>query len=235
MQGYYLIGGLFALLSSLVSKRLKKKFDKYSHLELRNGLSGIEIAQKMLRDHDIHDVRVVSVEGVLTDHYNPRNKTVNLSRAVHQGRNAAAAAVSAHEVGHAIQHARAYRWLTMRSRLVPMVNISSKFSQWVIMGGFALMASNQMGEMVLLGGIVLFGIGTLFSLVTLPVEYDASNRALVWMKEEHIVTEEEYSGAKDALKCAARTYLVAALGSLATLGYYIMKFMQARNRRQQQY
>ena len=226
--GYYIIVGLIALISGLVSSRLKKKFKHYSKLHLKNGMSGAEIAEKMLADNGITDVQVVSVKGMLTDHYNPRNKTVNLSEGVYNQRNAAAAAVSAHEVGHAIQHATAYSWLTMRSQLVPVVNIASKMSQWVIIGGIALMATTAIGDTVAIVGLAMYGMGTLFSFVTLPVEYDASNRALAWLKDEQMVTTDEYAGAKDALKWAARTYVVAAVGSLATLLYFALQVFGSR-------
>ncbi len=226
---YYIVIGVFTLVSWLISNTLKRKFKKYSKLHLRNGMSGAEIAEKMLRDHGISDVRVISTPGMLTDHYNPKNKTVNLSEGVYNERNAAAAAVAAHEVGHAVQHARAYKWLEMRSSLVPMVNISSQFSQYLIMGGLILGATSSMGYWVLAFGVVLMAMGTLFSFITLPVEYDASNRALAWLENKHIVTREELAGSKDALKWAARTYLVAALGSLAMLAYWVLRLM-ANNR-----
>jgi Zn-dependent membrane protease YugP len=226
--GYYIIAGAIALISSYVSSKLRKKFAHYSKVELRNGMSGEEIAKKMLADNGITDVQVISVKGQLTDHYNPRNKTVNLSEVVFHERNAAAAAVSSHECGHAIQHATAYSWLTMRSKLVPMVNISSKFGMMVLMGGLMLMATTAIGGTVALVGLGLFAVGTVFSLVTLPVEYDASNRALAWLKKENMVTQEEYAGAEDALKWAARTYLVAALGSVATLLYFAVKVLGKR-------
>lgn len=224
---YYIIAGVISLFSWLVSNTLKRKFKKYSQVHLRNGMSGAEIATKMLADNGITDVKVISTPGMLTDHYNPRDKTVNLSEAVYNQRSAAAAAVAAHEVGHAVQHATAYSWLEMRSNLVPMVNISSKFSQYLIMGGLMLGAASSMGYWVLAAGVVLMGAATLFSFITLPVEYDASNRALAWLENKHIVTREELAGSKDALKWAARTYLVAALGSLAMLAYWIMKLMAA--------
>lgn len=227
-MGYYIIVGAIALVSGLVSKKLKSKFEYYSKLTLRNGLSGAEIAEKMLADNGITDVKVISVAGQLTDHYNPRDKTVNLSEVVYHQRNAAAAAVSAHEVGHAIQHATAYSWLTMRSKLVPVVGVASKMSMWVIMGGVALMASMQFGQTIAIIGLALYAMTTLFTLVTLPVEYDASNRALAWLKAENMVTSKEYDGAEDALKWAARTYLVAAIGSLATLLYFALQILGNR-------
>lgn len=228
MMGYYIIGGLVMLVSMYVSNKLKSKFKHYSKLTLRNRMSGAEIAQKMLDDNGIRDVKVISVSGQLTDHYNPRDKTVNLSEAVYSQRNAAAAAVAAHEVGHAVQHATAYSWLGMRSSLVPVVSIASKYSQWVIIGGIALAASTAFGNWLLLAGIIMYGMGTLFAFVTLPVEYDASNRALAWLENERMLTQEEHAGAKDALKWAARTYLVAAIGSLATLLYFISIFLRRR-------
>ena len=228
MMGYYLIGGLVMLVSMYVSNKLKSKFKHYSKLSLRNGMNGAEIAQKMLADNNITDVKVISVAGQLTDHYNPRDKTVNLSEAVYSQRNAAAAAVAAHEVGHAVQHATAYSWLGMRSSLVPVVSIASKYSQWVIIGGIALAASTAFGSWLLLAGIIMYGMGTLFSFITLPVEYDASNRALAWLENERMLTQEEHAGAEDALKWAARTYLVAAIGSLATLLYFISIFLRRR-------
>ena len=229
MGGYYLLAGLIFLVSMYVSNRLKSKFKKYSKIQLKNGMSGKEIAKKMLLDNGITDVQVVSVKGQLTDHYNPVNKTVNLSEAVYAQRNAAAAAVAAHECGHALQHAKAYSWLRLRSQIVPAVGVSSKISNFVIMAGLILMYSGSaLGSMLFLVGIVLFGVTTLFTFITLPVEYDASNRALAWLENKQMLTQEEHAGAKDALKWAARTYLVAALGSLATLLYFISMFMGRR-------
>ncbi|CAL2077533.1 zinc metallopeptidase [Tenacibaculum sp. 190524A02b] len=224
---YYIIIGAITLLSSIVSNTLKRKFKKYSKISLRNGMSGAEIAQKMLNDHGIYDVQVISTPGRLTDHYNPKNKTVNLSEAVYNERNSAAAAVAAHEVGHAVQHATAYKWLEMRSSLVPMVGISSQFSNILIMAGLVLGATSGLGYYALAGGVALMAVATLFSFVTLPVEYDASNRALAWLENKNIVSREEYAGSKDALKWAARTYLVAALGSLAMLAYWVLKLVAA--------
>jgi len=229
MGGYYVLAGLIFLVSMYVSNRLKSKFKKYSKIQLKNGMSGKEIAEKMLSDNRITDVKVLSVKGQLTDHYNPVNKTVNLSEAVYAQRNAAAAAVAAHECGHALQHAKAYSWLRLRSQIVPAVGVSSKISNFVIMAGLILMYSGSaLGSMLFLVGIVLFGVTTLFTFITLPVEYDASNRALAWLENKHMLTQEEHAGAKDALKWAARTYLVAALGSLATLLYFISMFMGRR-------
>lgn len=219
-----LMGGIM-LASWLVSSRLKNKFEKYSKLHLRNGMSGQEIAEKMLADHGIRDVKVISVAGQLTDHYNPTDKTVNLSEAVFNQRNAAAAAVAAHECGHAVQHATAYSWLTMRSQMVPVVNIASTYMQWILLGGILMI--NSFPQLLLIG-IVIFAATTLFSIVTLPVEYDASNRALAWLENKRMLSQEEQAGAKDALKWAARTYVVAALGSIATLLYYVSIYMNRR-------
>jgi Zn-dependent membrane protease YugP len=222
--GSMIIGGVIMLFSWLVSNRLKSKFEHYSKLSLRNGMSGAEIAEKMLADHGISDVKVISTPGRLTDHYNPADKTVNLSEAVYNQRNAAAAAVAAHECGHAVQHAQAYEWLTMRSKLVPVVEIASNYMQWVLLAGILMI--NTFPSLLLVG-IILFAATTIFSIITLPVEYDASNRALAWLKNKNMLGQEEYAGAEDSLKWAARTYLVAALGSIATLLYYIMRYMGA--------
>lgn len=228
MMGYYIIAGAIFLVSSYVSNKLKSKFEFYSKVSLKNGLSGKEIAEKMLADHGITDVEVISTPGQLTDHYNPRNKTVNLSEVVYNARNASAAAVSAHEVGHAVQHAQAYSWLKMRSAIVPAVGISSKLSNIVIMAGLVLSVTSSFGSSILLLGIVLFAVTTAFTFITLPVEYDASNRALAWLKHKNMVTKDEYKGSEDALKWAARTYLVAALGSLATLLYFVNIYLNRR-------
>jgi Zn-dependent membrane protease YugP len=222
--GSMIIGGVIMLFSWLVSNRLKSKFEHYSKLTLRNGMSGAEIAEKMLADNGISDVKVISTPGRLTDHYNPADKTVNLSEAVYNQRNAAAAAVAAHECGHAVQHAQAYEWLTMRSKLVPVVEIASNYMQWVLLAGILMI--NTFPSLLLVG-IILFAATTVFSIITLPVEYDASNRALAWLKNKNMLGQEEYAGAEDSLKWAARTYLVAALGSIATLLYYIMRYMGA--------
>ncbi len=231
-MGYYILIGAIALVSSLVSGQLKRKFAKYSKIHLRNGMTGREIAEKMLADHGIKNVEVISTAGQLTDHYNPVNKTVNLSEVVYNQANAAAAAVAAHEVGHAVQHATAYSYLTMRSKLVPVVQVTSKMSQWVIFGGIALMASQAMGALgqyVAIAGLLMMGAATLFSFITLPVEYDASNRALAWLKNKNMVSQEEYKGSEDALKWAARTYLVAAIGALASLLYWAMQILGSRD------
>jgi Zn-dependent membrane protease YugP len=226
MMGAYLIGIVVMLVSMLVSWQLKSRFQKYSKTPLANGMSGAEAALHMLQDHGISNVKVVSVPGQLTDHYNPANRTVNLSEPVYHGRNAAAVAVAAHECGHAVQHATAYRWLTMRSRLVPVVQITSTIMPWVIMGGILLINSFPQ---LLVAGVVMFGLTTLFSFVTLPVEYDASNRALAWIQRRGVVTTGEYAMSADALKWAARTYVVAAIGSLATLLYYVSILMNRRD------
>ncbi|MFC2482684.1 MAG: zinc metallopeptidase [Capnocytophaga granulosa] len=224
---YYVILGAIFLASWLVSNRLQSKFAHYSQVQLRNGMNGKEIAEKMLHDNGIYDVRVTHVPGQLTDHYNPLDKTVNLSEAVYNQRNAAAAAVAAHECGHAVQHAQAYAWLNLRSKLVPAVNISSNLSNILIIVGFLLGAAAKVGfgYWVAVAGVALFAITTLFTLITLPVEYDASNRALAWLKSKNMVTREEYAGAEDSLKWAARTYVVAALGSLAQLLYWVYRLM----------
>ncbi len=227
MLGYYILIGGIALISWIVSSTLKRKFDHYSKVHLRNGMSGAEVAEKMLADHGIQDVQVISTAGKLTDHYNPKNKTVNLSEAVYNERNAAAAAVAAHEVGHAVQHAQAYSWLQLRSQLVPVVSVSSGMSQWLIIGGLVLggAAGLGLGWWVAIAGLIMMGMATLFSFITLPVEYDASNRALAWLKNKNVVTPEEYKGSEDALKWAARTYLVAALGALASLLYWAFQIL----------
>jgi len=231
MMFYYILIGAIALVSWLVSSKLKSKFRHYSKVHLRNGMSGAEIAEKMLSDHGISDVKVVSTAGMLTDHYNPKNKTVNLSEGVYHQRNAAAAAVAAHECGHAVQHARAYEWLSLRSRLVPVVSVTSGMSMWVVFGGLMLGAAAGvgMGFYIAVAGLIMMGMATLFSFITLPVEYDASNRALAWLKQRNMVTPEEYKGSEDALKWAARTYLVAAIGALASLVYWGLQVFGGRD------
>ncbi len=213
--------------SWFVSWRLKSKFEHYSHVHLRNGMSGKEVAEKMLRDNRINDVQVMSVPGQLTDHYNPENKTVNLSEAVYMQRNAAAAAVAAHECGHAVQHKVGYSMLQLRSKLVPVVSISSNLMQFVIMGGILVMAMSG-NKLILTIGVIMFALTTLFAFVTLPVEYDASNRAMKWLRDTGTVTTEEYVGVKDSLKWAARTYVVAAIGSLVQLLYFVSILMGGR-------
>jgi Zn-dependent membrane protease YugP len=229
LMGYYLIAGVMFLVGMIVSNRLKSKFTEYSQIGLRNGLSGREIAMQMLQDNGIYDVRVLSTPGELTDHYNPENKTVNLSPDVYSGRSVSAAAVAAHECGHAVQHATAYSMLKLRSAIVPLVNISSQLSQWIILAGLGLMFGRS-NPTILLIGILLFSLTTLFTLITLPVEYDASNRALAWLERKGMTTPAEHDKAADALKWAARTYLVAAISSVATLLYYILLFLNARDR-----
>jgi Zn-dependent membrane protease YugP len=231
MFGYYILIGAIALVSFIVSNRLKSKFNHYSKVHLKNGMSGAQIAEKMLQDHGIRDVKVVSTPGMLTDHYNPLNKTVNLSEGVYHQRNAAAAAVAAHECGHAVQHAQAYEWLTLRSQMVPVVNVASGLSMWVVMGGLVLGAASGagLGFYIAVAGLVLMAIATLFAFVTLPVEYDASKRALAWLQHNNMVTREEYAGSEDALKWAARTYVVAAIGALASLVYWAMQVFGSRD------
>lgn len=217
---YYLIIGAVFIASLIIQNRLRSKFAYYSKVHMQNGMSGKEIAEKMLRDNGLTDVQVMSVPGQLTDHYNPANKTVNLSEEVYMQRNAAAAAVAAHECGHAVQHAVGYSMLQLRSKMVPVVNISSKLLQFVLMAGIVVMASSGNKTLLLLG-VILFAVTTLFAFVTLPVEYDASNRALAWLKSSGTVSNAaEFEGAQDSLKWAARTYVVAALGSLAQLIYF---------------
>ncbi|MCT8339567.1 zinc metallopeptidase [Luteirhabdus pelagi] len=230
MIGYYILAGIIFLVSMYVSNKLKSKFKKYSKVHLQNGMSGKEIAEKMLADNGITDVQVISTQGQLTDHYNPAKKTVNLSEPVYMERNAAAAAVAAHEVGHAVQHATAYSWLKMRSAIVPAVGVASKLSNFVIMAGLILFATGSaIGNTIFLIGILLFAVTTAFAFITLPVEFDASKRALAWLERENMVTQQEHDGAKDALKWAARTYVVAALGSLATLLYFVSIFLGGRD------
>lgn len=213
----------------VVQFRLKSKFAEYSKVPTSSGMSGKEVAEKMLKDNGIYDVQVISAEGFLSDHYNPLNKTVNLSPDVYNGRTVSAAAVAAHECGHAVQHATAYSMLMLRSRLVPAVQISSTLSQWVIIAGLGFMGFGGGNPTILLIGIVLFAVTTLFSLITLPVEFDASARALKWLDNAHITKTEEHSKAKDALKWAALTYVVAALASIAMLVQYILIYQSRTN------
>ncbi len=216
--------------SFIVQRTLTSRIEKYSKTPLSSGLSGKEVAEKMLRDNGIYDVQVTCTGGFLTDHYDPTKKTVNLSQGVFEGRNIASAAVAAHECGHAVQHATAYQWLTMRSKLVPATQIGSQLSQWVLLAGIILMSLNMLGigRWVLLVGIGFFALTTLFSIITLPVEYNASERAVEWLDSNAITTGNETAMAKDALKWAARTYLIAALSSLATLLYYLSIFLGSR-------
>jgi Zn-dependent membrane protease YugP len=221
--GIYLIAIVFMIIGWMVSMQLKKKFAKYSQTPISSGLSGQQIAEKMLRDNGINDVKIISVEGRLTDHYNPLDKTVNLSHDVYYGRNAAAMAVAAHECGHAVQHAKAYAMLQLRSALVPVVSFASTWVHWVLLAGIILI--NTFPSLLLIG-IMLFAATTLFSIITLPVEFDASNRALAWIETSHVATSQEHAQSKDALWWAAMTYVVAALSALATLMYYIMIYLR---------
>lgn len=227
---YLIIFIVLMIASMVIQKTLTSRIEKYSKTPISSGLSGKQVAEKMLRDNGIYDVQVTCTGGFLTDHYDSTKKTVNLSQGVYEGRNIASAAVAAHECGHAVQHATAYRWLTMRSMLVPATQFGSRFSQWILLAGIILMALNMLGigRWVLLLGIAFFALTTLFSLITLPVEYNASERAVAWLDEQAITTGEETTMAKDALKWAARTYLIAAISSLATLLYYISIFMGSR-------
>ena len=215
----------FMILSWVVSMILKSKFSKYSKIPLDNGMSGREVAERMLRDNGISGVRVECVQGQLTDHYNPADRTINLSPEVYNGRNISAAAVAAHECGHAVQHSKAYAWLGFRSKLVPAVSFSSKWVQWVLLAGVLLV---QTFPAILLAGIFLFSLTTIFSFITLPVEINASKQALAWLSNAGITSYQNHDKAEDALKWAAYTYVVAALGSLATLLYYIMIFTGSR-------
>lgn len=229
MNLYWIIFLVFMVLSLVVSKVLNARIEKYSKIRLSSGLTGKEVAEKMLRDNGIYDVKITSVQGRLTDHYNPQDKTVNLSEGVYGSNSIAAAAVAAHECGHAVQHATAYQWLTMRSNMVPMVQFGSKWSQWILLAGMILLGiSSFLGKWVLLVGCALFALTTLFSLITLPVEYNASARAVAWLDETGITAGQETEMAKDALKWAARTYLIAAISSLATLLYYLYLALGSR-------
>ncbi|MDO9512956.1 MAG: zinc metallopeptidase [Bacteroidales bacterium] len=222
MIGIYAIFIFFALISWLVSSRLKSKFKKYSRIPIANGMSGRDIVERMLRDHGITEVKIGSVAGMLSDHYDPTSKTINLSQEVYHGRSVSAAAVAAHECGHAVQHHQAYAWLQLRSNLVPMVSFASKYVQWVLLAGIILV---QTFPALLLIGIILFAATTIFSIVTLPVEVDASRRALVWLRSSGITNTETHAPAADALRWAAYTYFIAAISSLATLLYYVMMYM----------
>ncbi|MBN8782274.1 MAG: zinc metallopeptidase [Terrimonas ferruginea] len=218
---------IFVGISMVVSMVLKSKFNKYSKVPLSNGMTGREVAEKMLRENGIYDVKVVSVDGFLSDHYNPANKTVNLSPEVYQGNSVSAAAVAAHECGHAVQHATAYGPLTLRSKLVPAVQFSSMIVNWVLIIGVIMAASGN--TTLLLIGIILMAVTVVFTLVTLPVEFDASKRALAWLNQTNITNQQEYPKAKDALKWAATTYVVAALAAVVTLVQYIMIYMARRD------
>lgn len=226
MMGIYIIFGVFALISWAVSANLQSKFKKYSKIPLSYGMTGREVAEKMLRDNGIYDVKVISTPGQLTDHYNPLTKTVNLSEGVYASNSVAAAAVAAHECGHAVQHATAYAPLTMRSKLVPVVSFASNWMQWVLLAGIIML---ETFPQLMLAGIILFATTTLFSFITLPVEINASSRALAWLSNAGITNYETNGPARDALKSAAYTYVVAALGSLATLVYYILMFLGRRD------
>jgi len=223
---YFLIFGIFLLLSWLVSLQLKAKVKEYSSIGIKNGLTGKDIAEKMLRDNGIYDVEVTCIPGELTDHYNPATKKINLSNNVYYGSNIISAAIAAHECGHAVQHATAYSFLQMRSALVPVVSFASNWVQWVLLAGILLVNTFPS---ILLFGIILFAMITLFSLITLPVEYDASRRAMAWLTNSNLASDIDYSKAQNALNWAAKTYVIAALSSLATLIYYIMIFMGARD------
>ncbi len=224
-MGIYVISGIFMLIGWLVGSRLKARMKEYSQIRTRSGFTGKQVAEAMLRANGINDVKVTGVDGFLTDHYNPLTKTVNLSPEVYNTPSVAAAAVAAHEVGHAVQHARGYAWLTMRSALVPVVRISGFLVQFVIIAGILLI--NTFPDL-LLAGIFLFAATTLFTVITLPVEFDASRRALVWLQESQIATGREYEMARNGLRWAASTYIVAALQSVATLLYYIMIYLARR-------
>lgn len=220
---------LFLGISFIVSAILKSKFTKYSKIPLSNGLSGREIAEKMLRENDIYDVKVTSVNGFLSDHYNPKDKTVNLSPDVYNGRSISAAAVAAHECGHAVQHATSYGPLVMRSKMVPAVQFSSMLVNWVLLAGMIVLATTK-SPTVLLIGIIIMSVTVLFTLITLPVEFDASKRALAWLERTNVTSPQEFPKAKDALKWAATTYVVAALAAVVTLIQYIMIYLGSRNR-----
>lgn len=221
----YIIGGIVAFLSWIVKQRFQSVMNSLSKIPLSQGFTGKEVAEAMLHANGIHDVQVVSVRGMLTDHYNPTNKTVNLSEAVYSQRNITSTAVAAHECGHAVQHATSYRFLQFRSKLVPVVNIASKFSTWVLLAGIAII---NISPLLLFAGICLLAGSTLFSLVTLPVEFDASNRALVWLESSNLTNREEHDSAKKGLKWAAMTYVVAALGSVGVLFYYLSIYLKRR-------
>ena len=229
MALYWILFIGIALISWLVSSNLKNKEKQYSRIPLDNGMTGRDVAERMLQDNGIYDVKVVSTSGFLTDNFNPTNKTISLSEGVYQGSNVFAAAVAAHETGHALQHAQAYAPLKMRSALVPVVSFSSQWVTWILLGGMLLMGNgSKIGSSLLLAGIVLFALTTLFSFITLPVEINASMRALTWLNRSGITTSRNHTAAESALKAAAYTYVVAALSSLATLLYYIMIFMGGR-------
>ena len=226
MLGIGIIFIVFVIVSWLISHQLKRRFEEYSKIPTLNGMSGRDVAEKMLRDNNIQGVSIGSVSGQLSDHYNPADKTINLSEEVYNGRNVAAAAVAAHECGHALQHARAYQWLGLRSNLVPVVSFASKWMQWLLLAGILLINTFPA---ILLFGICLFAVTTLFSFITLPVEINASNRALAWIRNSGVTDIQSQEKAEDALRWAGYTYVIAAVGSLATLLYYIMIFMGRRD------
>ena len=225
----FIVSLVFLGISFLVSAILKSKFTRYSKIPIANGMSGKEIAEKMLKENGIYDVQVTSVEGFLSDHYNPANRTVNLSPDVYNGTSISAAAVAAHECGHAVQHATAYGPLMLRSKLVPAVQMSSMLVNWILMAGMIVLATTK-NPVVLLIGIIVMSVTVLFSLITLPVEFDASKRALAWLDRTNVTNSEEYPKAKDALKWAATTYVVAALAAVVTLIQYIMIYLGSRDR-----
>lgn len=225
MGSIWLVSLIFVGISMLVSMQLRGKFARYSKVSLMSGLTGKQVAERMLKENGIYDVSVNLSNGFLTDHYNPANKTVNLSPDVYNGASVAAAAVAAHECGHAVQHATSYKWLMLRSRLVPFVQYSSMLVQWVLIGGIILI---KIFPTLLLVGIVLFALTTIFSVITLPVEFDASNRALAWLQHTNVTNAQEYPMAKDALKWAAMTYVVAAVASIVTLAQYVLIYMGNR-------
>ncbi|HEX6168600.1 MAG TPA: zinc metallopeptidase [Chitinophagaceae bacterium] len=226
--GIMLVSLLFVGISLVVSMILKGKFSKYSKIPLANGMSGKQVAEKMLRENGIYDVKVTASQGFLSDHYNPLNKTVNLSPEVFEGTSISAAAVAAHECGHAVQHANSYSWLMMRSRLVPVVQLTSNLVNIVLIIGVIMAASGN--TTLLLIGIAMMAITVIFTLITLPVEFDASKRALAWLETTNVTNNAEYPKAKDALKWAAMTYVVAALAAVVTLVQYIMIFLGSRDR-----
>jgi Zn-dependent membrane protease YugP len=226
--GIFYVSLLFMGISFIVSMILRSKFTKYGKMPLANGLSGKQVAEKMLRENGIYDVQVTASQGFLSDHYNPFNKTVNLSPEVYNGTSISAAAVAAHECGHAVQHATAYSWLMMRSRLVPVVQITSTFVNIILFVGVLMALSGN--PQLLLIGIAMMAVTVLFTLITLPVEFDASKRALAWLERTNVTNREEYSMAKDALKWAAMTYVIAALAAVVTLFQYIMIFLGSRDR-----
>jgi Zn-dependent membrane protease YugP len=226
--GIMLVSLLFIGISLIVSMILKGKFSKYSKISLANGMSGKQVAEKMLRENGIYDVKVTASQGFLSDHYNPANKTVNLSPEVYEGTSISSAAVAAHECGHAVQHANSYSWLTMRSRLVPVVQLTSNLVNIVLLIGVIMAASGN--TTLLLVGISMMAVTVLFTLITLPVEFDASKRALAWLETTNVTNSTEYPKAKDALKWAAMTYVVAALAAVVTLVQYLMIFLGSRDR-----